>query len=311
MLQTTSWCLVVFFVFCASIAAAQTPASSGINEDQHKQPTLQQEILSPQTPLEKRLANEQRTQWNKFVITPYKPNYVLPIAYDNKQNDQTKSLDNLEIKFQFSLRVPLAQEVFGKNGSISLGYTQISYWQAYNHEASAVFRETNFEPELMLTFFNNTRFMKFKNRLITIGLTHQSNGKSQLESRSWNRLYVDFVFEKQNFYLSIKPWFRFPEDNKRNPLDPSGDDNPNIERYLGYGELSGIYKDDEQTVGFMLRNNLRTSTNRGAIQLDWTFPLHGRLIGYVQYFNGYGESLIDYNLYSNRLALGIMFTNWL
>jgi len=311
MLQTIFGCLIIIFYYCSNVSASPLSTPADNNETSGEKHPPQHELLSPQTPLDKRLANERRTQWNKFVITPYKPTYVLPIAYDKKQNNQEKSLDNLEIKFQFSLRVPLTRSIFGDNGFVSLGYTQVSYWQAYNSEASAVFRETNFEPELMLTFLNSTHIMNFKNRLITIGLVHQSNGKSQLESRSWNRIYVDFVFEKQNFYLSIKPWYRFPENDKDTPLDPTGDDNPNIEKYVGYGELSGIYKHDEQTYGFMLRNNLRSSENKGAIQLDWTFPLHRRLIGYVQYFNGYGESLIDYNLYSNRLALGIMFTNWL
>ena len=65
---------------------------------------------------------------------------------------------------------------------------------------------------------------------------------------------------------------------------------------------------ENQTFGVMFRNNLR-SNNRGAIQLDWTFPMGRRFKGYAQYFNGYGESLIDYNHSLQRVGIGILLTD--
>ena len=136
------------------------------------------------------------------------------------------------------------------------------------------------------------------------GLVHQSNGQAGSLSRSWNRIYADFIFEKGNWYFSVKPWWRIPE--KR-----SNDDNPDITDYLGHFEFSGLYKKGNQTFDFMIRNNLDFSQNYGAIQLGWSFPISKKVRGYVQWFNGYGESLIDYNAYSISIGIGIQLSDWL
>ncbi len=139
--------------------------------------------------------------------------------------------------------------------------------------------------------------------MVGLSLNHQSNGRAEPLSRSWNRIMLDFILERDDFYLSFKPWWRIPESG-------GADDNPDIKDYMGNFELRALQLYRDHTFGIMLRNNLQ-SDNRGAIQLDYTFPIKERLNGYVQIFNGYGESLIDYNHYSNRIGIGIMLTNWL
>jgi phospholipase A1 len=56
----------------------------------------------------------------------------------------------------------------------------------------------------------------------------------------------------------------------------------------------------------LLRHNF--STDRGAVQLSWAFPLAGHIKGYAHLFSGYGQSLIDYNYYQNMLGLGLLGT---
>ena len=258
--------------------------------------------------IDERIALEWETYDNPFAITPHRPTYILPLSYnDNPNNDpyvgMPMEVENSEIKMQFSFKVPIARELIFGRGFLSFGYTQQSHWQAYNGNYSSPFRENNYEPEILLSFPSEYSFAKFRGRLITLTLNHQSNGGAEPLSRSWNRVMLDFVLEREGTYISFKPWWRIPED-------VAEDDNPDIEDYLGNFELRALRKFSDHSVGLMLRNNLQ-SDNKGAIQIDYTFPLNKRLQGYVQLFNGHGESLIDYNHYGRSIGIGVMLTNWL
>jgi phospholipase A1 len=261
--------------------------------------------------LQQRENREADTVNNPFVLTPHKPNYFLPFAYTSNPNDRaflgnsdSETLDSVEFKFQLSIKFPVAYEIVGRNTSLWFAYTQQSYWQAYNSDISAPFRDTNYEPEVFIVTKPKHSFLGMKADYVSYGFAHQSNGQSEDLSRSWNRFYVDFLFEKGNTAFSFKPWYRIPESS-------SEDDNPNIENYYGYGEFSLIHIIDDYSFDVMFRNNLKSSGNRGAVQLGFNFPLWGKTRGYIQYFNGYGQSLLDYDHQTQSLGVGVMLTNWL
>jgi phospholipase A1 len=269
-----------------------------------------------------RRATLERQEENPFTLLPHRPSYLLfahnfsdanEAPFDQADPDRDYDFQSYETKFQISLKVPVIKDItktFGIPGFKGVGvyaaYTNRSFWQQFNKEGSAPFRDSNHEPELWLSWQYEQPFLGFTNRFIRFGINHQSNGQSGSLSRSWNRLYTEFLFERDDFAFSFKPWWRIP--------DRGNDDNPDIEDYLGNFEFSTVYKNAEysgHSLELILRNNLNFSENRGAIQLGWTFPIYKSVSGYLQWFNGYGESLIDYNSHTNSLGLGIRLADWL
>jgi phospholipase A1 len=267
-----------------------------------------------------RIERERAAQDNRSVLLAHKRNYVLPLTYAKQANDDAyeagssdfdENLDNTEIQFQVSLKAPLAEELFTEQDALFVAFTVRSFWQAYNDDLSAPFRETNYEPEIYWVTAVPWTILGGDANFFALGLSHQSNGRSQLFSRSWNRLYGSVIWERWRFVFQFKAWWRIPEDDKDDPLDPDGDDNPDIEDYLGNFEFTTAYRKNDQEISVMLRNNLDADENRGAIQVDWTFPLQRRFRGYVQLFNGYGESLIDYDANITRVGIGILLSDLL
>lgn len=263
-----------------------------------------------------RIINEKATEFNPYVITPHKMTYILPALSTNQINTDAyqsaegyeDNLSNMEAKFQVSLKVPLnTEDLLFKNDALYLGFTLQAWWQIYASGISKPFRETNYQPEVFYLAPLQGWHPLGGNVGIVLGLEHQSNGRGQDLSRSWNRFYTQILFEKKHFALVFKPWYRLPEKDKEYELDPDGDDNPDIEDYMGHFDLGMVYKWDDFELGLTTRHNF--VTNKGFAELGFTFPLWGKLKGYLSASDGYGESLIDYNYSQTRFGLGIALTN--
>jgi len=268
-------------------------------------------------PLVQRRALEKSAENNPFALIPYKPNYILPVTYSSGSTEPYKALDtdcdfdDIEVKFQVSLKYIVAEDIGTPGLDVQLAFTAASWWQAYNSDSSSPFRETNYEPEIIIQYAEPWDLFGLPVAISAISLNHQSNGQAGSLSRSWNRIIGTLAFTHHDFVWAVRSWWRLPEEEKETPDSSRGDDNPDIEKYLGYGDLNMVWKlPYNNNLDFKLRNNLR-SDNKGSIQVGWSFPLSKHLFGYVEYFNGYGESLIYYNQSISRIGVGFRLTNWL
>jgi phospholipase A1/A2 len=295
---------------------ASQPDNSNLPKFDENTPATQTELKTTSL-LVDRLTRESFADNNPHAITSHKLNYLLPISYVEGLNatpfesaGENSDFDNMEAKFQFSIKAALAKSLLFKNDKLYFAFTTLSFWQVYDRDNSAPFREINYEPEIywqipfQVTLFSRDVYVA------GLGISHQSNGQPLPLSRSWNRIFTNFTWENGDWVFQLKPWWRIPESEQQNPSDAQGDDNPDIEKYLGYFEFMTLMKDHRHEVALILRNNLQQN-NKGAVQLDWSFPIHDRFRGYIQGFNGYGESLIDYNRNVSRIGFGIILSEWL
>ena len=234
---------------------------------------------------------------------------VQPVSPAHAPSSSLADVDLSELKFQISQKAkifnPVSFDFLGITGARLWGaYTQQSNWQAFNAGNSSPFRETNYEPELIMTL---RTVDKYGLKLVNVGYVHQSNGREANGSRSWNRTYIQAGLENGTLSVLLRGWWRIPENI-------ANDDNPDIEEYVGRGDISLRWEplDHSQVLDLTLRNNFQARDNRGFVQLDWATPVvvskSTKL--HVQFTSGYGESLIDYNFYQNTFGFGVSFRDW-
>jgi len=243
----------------------------------------------------------------------HQPNYILFARYTDDVNSgpyeplldafaEEQELKDIEAKFQLSFKGRLATSEDRRWG-LWFAYTQQSQWQVYSADISSPFRETNYMPELFGSFRPGVDVGSLKFNLLNFGYTHQSNGRADPISRSWDRLFVEGGLDSENFALIVRAWTRVE-------FSDEDDDNPDILDYMGHGQVTALYRRGENTFSLMGRGNL--GTGKGAAQFSWTSrPVLGPLRVHFQLFSGYGESLIDYNWNQTTVGLGVTLNDLL
>lgn len=235
-----------------------------------------------------------RNNYKKYIddaprFTIYGDNYFVTGAQTNHSISEETSDARFEIGFKERLvDKPLPWDIY-----LFLTYRQKAFWDIY--QESFPFRALNYNPGLGLgkVIFNKEDRLE---GAFWLQFEHESNGEADPISRSWNRLSLSYFMPMGDKLLfTFKAWA---------PLG-SLSDNPDIVDYVGYGQLDIAYQPTEKWV---FDGAFRKGTEgwKGSLQLGVNFRIskHGNEYIYLQYFQGYGQDLINYNKELGYLRLG-------
>lgn len=247
-----------------------------------------------------------------YIVGTYSTNPNDVPTSPSRPNTQDRDLSNNDLHFQISLKTQLMnlsdwlpENKWVHSARLWGAYTQQSFWQVYDGSQSRPMRDHNYSPELILSLGLNKpgepKLWAGMPDMVNLGVVHESNGRSEPLSRSWSRIYLQGGWQLNDRYsLLFKPWWRIPESK-------SEDDNPNISKYMGYGDVSLRWDNEanDTAASVTLRNNLR-SDNKGYVKVDVQYkPLKSESVKfYAMLASGYGVSLLDYNQAQTMFGIG-------
>jgi len=200
---------------------------------------------------------------------------------------------NAQLQFSFKLRLYEPADKTSRRfvDNLYFGFTQAAFWDLSSE--SKPFLDTRYMPSLFY-YIPNTDWRVAGHAVgIAAGVEHESNGKDGDASRS-----LDILFVKPSFSFGDMAGFHWTFTPKLY-LYLEKEENPDIARYRGYGDLRFTYgKNNDWQLAWMLRKG--TQSSAFSSDLQGTYPLNRLapgLTGYLmaQYFTGYGETLLGYN----------------
>lgn len=266
-----------------------------------------------ESPILDRRASESLLWTDRLALMPHRQNYLQPVTWGEGFRREDPGLNPHELLFQFSFKLPITVPTDTGIPQFFFAYTGQAWWQAYNGDQSRPFREYNHSPEVYFELQPQAELpLGWTLRTAQFGFEHHSNGRSGENSRSWNKLFAQVEADHgAHWWSRLRVWHRLGEDEKRSPEDPRGDDNPDITRYYGHAEWRAGYRGDIWQWGLMARHSF-AGNGRGAWQVDLSHPtgFNPNVRWYASWFDGYGESLIDYNFRVRRFGFGLMLSDW-
>lgn len=222
----------------------------------------------------------------------YKDNYFIfgpPIG-------QKPTKENTNIKFQISISQKLTRSTLPFGTYLYLFYTQKVFWNVL--ENSMPMTDLNFNPGVGLAkpLFVRNRFIG-KAYLI---IEHESNGRDGDASRSWNKVSLGGnIMIDPNIIVHGKVWL---------PL-VDGQNNKDLLDYAGIYQIGmQVFSNNRRFTGSVLLTKRRGWKLNYNTTIEFAYRAWRRDNQYLflQYYNGYGEGLLDYNKYHSMLRVGIV-----
>jgi len=201
--------------------------------------------------------------------------------------------NSADVLFQVSVRHRLTKSRLPFNTFLYLTYTQKSFWNLYAE--SAPFKDNNYNPGLGLGKYiihNNV----YKGTVF-LQIEHESNGKDGDNSRSWNMISLSskYYYNLQLFF-GLKLWIPIVD----------GDNNKNLVDYRGIGNFSVDYVTKNGRWWLSAELNPRKGFGNVNTILTAGFKVSKKdnQYLYARFYNGKGDSLLDYDRYCMNLRIG-------
>ena len=209
---------------------------------------------------------------------------------------QRPTRENSNVKFQISVSQHLTRSTLPWNTYLYLFYTQKVFWNVL--EKSFPMTDLNFNPGIGLAkpLFVKNRFIG----QVIFALEHESNGRDGDASRSWNKISLGAnIMIDPNLVVHGKAWIPIVDGgNNRDILDYSGIYQVGMQMYSNNRRFGG-------SVVLVKRRGWRLNYNT-TVEFFWRVRRRDNQYLFVQYYNGYGEGLLEYNKFHSTIRAGIV-----
>ena len=203
---------------------------------------------------------------------------------------------NTNIKFQISVAQRLTNATLPWGTYLYLFYSQKCFWNVL--ENSMPMTDLNFNPGIGLT-----KPLFVKNRYVgkvSLIVEHESNGSDSIWSRSWNKvsLAANIIIDP-NLSVAGKVWIPIVD----------GENNRDILRYSGIYQMSVQAMSNNRKFSGALTLVKRKGWNLNyntILELAYRFSKQSNQFFFLQYYNGYGEGLLDYKVWKSQVRVGIV-----
>ncbi|MDE7466048.1 MAG: phospholipase A [Muribaculaceae bacterium] len=203
---------------------------------------------------------------------------------------------NSDVKFQISIAQRLTKTTLPGNSFLFLAYSQKTLWNVF--EESLPMRDMNFNPGIgwSFPFFSKGRYVG----KATVMIEHESNGRDGDASRSWNKIsFSGSTMIDEWLMVHGKVWI---------PIIDGGN-NKDILRYSGIYQTGCAITTPDKKFGWSVVLVKRKGWNLNfntILEFNWRVHKKSNQYFFVQYYNGYGECLLDYNQFHSRLRVGLV-----